>query len=59
MKAWDDATLWRWTGSIEYKTAMSSIAAKTNTAAGMTDLETRSDMEDLGTVVTLWISASS
>jgi hypothetical protein len=53
MKAWDDATLWRWTGSIEYKTAMSSIAAKTNTAAGMTDLETRSDMEDLGTIVTL------
>jgi len=38
---------------------MSSIAAKTNTAAGMTDLETRSDMEGLRTSVTLWISTSS
>ena len=57
MKAWGDALIWRWTGLIAYKTAMSSIAAKINTAAGMTDLEgARSDIEGLRTFVTLWMS---
>jgi len=60
MEAWGDATIWRWTGLIVYKTAKSSIAAKINTAAGMTDLEgKRSDIKVLRTSVTLRISPSS
>jgi hypothetical protein len=60
MEAWGDATIWRWTGLIAYKTAMSSIAANINTAAGMTDLEgKRSDIEGLRTSATLQISPSS